>query len=86
MEVLLLYFVRYVHGYMKSWPNVLGGRTEHTSKQRKMATFAGNCSVKMTFRLFNLFSVVMTMVSKLLRKFGISVQIKKSIANAPCVL
>ena len=23
MEVLLLYFVRYIHGYMKSWPNGL---------------------------------------------------------------
>ena len=40
----------------------------------------------MTFRLFYPLSVVMTMVARLLRKFRRSLQIKKSTANAPCVL
>ena len=36
----------------------LGWRTEHTSKQRKMVTFARNCLVKITLRLFSSRSVV----------------------------
>ena len=32
--------------------NVWDGRTEHTSKEQKMATFDRNCSVKTTLRLF----------------------------------
>ena len=51
-----------------------------------MATFARNCSVKMTLRLFQSLSVVMTMVPRFLRKLKRALQIKKSIANAPCVL
>ena len=61
-------------------------RNSWTSKHQKMVTFARNCSVKMTLRLFLPLSVVMTMVPRLLRKFRISLQIKKSITNAPCVL
>ena len=45
-----------------------------------------NCLVKMTLRLFQPVSVVMTMVPKLLRQFRRSLQIKKSITNAPRVL
>ena len=47
-----------------------------------MATSVRNFSVKMTSRLFLTFSVVMTMVSRLLRQFRRSLQIKKSIVNA----
>ena len=47
--------------------NIWGGRTEHTSKLREIATFARTCSVQMAFRLFYLLSVVMTMVPMLLR-------------------
>ena len=32
--------------------NVWGGRTKHMSKQRKMATFATGCSVRITLKLF----------------------------------
>ena len=49
----------------------------------KIVTFMRNCIVKMTLRLFEPLSVVMTMVPKLLRQFGRSLQIKKCIANAP---
>ena len=51
-----------------------------------MATFARNCSVKMTLRLFQSLSLVTTMVPRFLRNFKRSLQIKKSITNAPCVL
>ena len=63
-----------------------GGRTEHTSKQQKMTTFARNCSVKMTLRLFWPLFVVMTIVLRLLRKFRRSLQIKKCITNVHCVI
>ena len=53
---------------------------------KKMATFARNCSVNITFRLFQPLSIVMLMAPRLLRKFRRSLPIKKSIANAPCVL
>ena len=42
-----------------------------------MATFAKNCSVKMTLRLFKSRSVFMTMVPRILRKFRRSLRIKK---------
>ena len=62
---------------MWTW-NIWGDRTEYASKQWEMATFASNCSVKMTLRLFYPLSVVMTMVPRLLRKFRRSLQIKKN--------
>ena len=58
----------------------------NTSKQQKMLPFLRNCIVKMTLRLFQLFSVVKTMVPTLLREFRRSLQIKKIIRNAPRVL
>ena len=51
-----------------------------------MATLVTNCSVKMTLRLFWPLSLVMTMVPRLLRQFRRSLQIKRFIANTPCVL
>ena len=63
-----------------------GGRTGHTSKQRKLVAFVRNCLVKVTLRLFQPFSDFMAMVPMLLRQFSRSLQIKKSIANAPRVL
>ena len=48
-------------------------------KTVKIASFARNCTVKMTLRLFYPLSVVMTMLPRLLRKFRRSLQIKKSI-------
>ena len=41
--------------------NIRDDRTENTSKHRKMMAFVRNCLVKMTLRLFQLVSVVMTM-------------------------
>ena len=51
----------------------------------KILTFVSNCFVKMTSRLFQPLSAVMTMVPRLLRHFRRSLQIRKSIANAPRV-
>ena len=51
-----------------------------------MATLVTNYSVKMTLRLFWPLSFVMTMVPRLLRQFRRSLQIKRFIANTPCVL
>ena len=45
--------------------NIWDGGTENTSKQRKMVAFMRNCSVKITLRLFQPLSVVMTMVATL---------------------
>ena len=52
----------------------------------KILTFVSNCFVKMTSRLFQPLSAVMTMVPRLLRHFRRSLQIRKSIANAPRVI
>ena len=41
--------------YFRLSLNIWSGRTEHTSKQRKMVTFVRNCLVNMTLRLFSHF-------------------------------
>ena len=55
----------------------MGGRTENTSKRRKMVVFVRNCLVKMTLRLSWPLSAVMTMVPMLVRLFRRLLQIKK---------
>ena len=47
--VMLIFLVEFG---ISSVEFVRAGRTEHTSKQQKMATSARNCSGKMTLRLF----------------------------------
>ena len=64
----------------------LGWPYKEYIKTVKNGGFVGNCSVKMTLRLFLPLSVVMTMVSTLLRQFRRSLQIKKIITNALRVL
>ena len=55
-------------------------------QQQKLATFVRDCSVKMTLRLFQSLSVVVTIVPTLLRQFRRSLQIKTIITNAPNVI
>ena len=64
----------------------LGLKISGVVVQPKIVTFVWDSFVKMTLRLFQPFSVVITMVPRVLRQFKRSLQIKKSIANAPCVL
>ena len=52
-------------------------------QKAKMVAFVRNYLVKMTLRLFQPLSVVLTMVPTLPRQFRRSLQIKKSITNAP---
>ena len=51
-----------------------------------MVTFVRNCSLKITLRLFQRLSVVMTLVTWFPRQFRRSLQIKKSVPNAPRLL
>ena len=51
-----------------------------------MVTFARNCSVNMALRLFKPLSVVIEHGVKASEKVQKILQIKKNIANAPCVL
>ena len=66
--------------------NIWGSRKDNTSKPRKMVAFVRNCLVKMTLRLFQLISVVVTMLRTLLRQNRRSLQIKKITINAPRLL
>ena len=55
-------------------------------KTAKNGNFSEELLSENDFEMFSPLSVVMTMVSRLLRQFRRSLQIKKCITNAPCVL
>ena len=69
---------RIVDTFAWTW-NIGFDCTENTSKQQKMAAFMRNWSVKMTLKLFEPLSVIMTMTPTLLRQLRRSLQIKKII-------